>query len=84
MDGSNLIFVVMPIVMAVCLAAMIALPYIGGRQQARASAASRQPGPDAITAATPPRSPAAGGPASPSTITATVAESHPPQENRIT
>lgn len=84
MDGSNLIFIVMPIVMAVCLGVMIALPYIGGRQEARAAAADRRAGAGAITATAPPNVPAAGAPTSPSTITGTVTERHPAQENRST
>jgi hypothetical protein len=74
-DGSNLIFIVMPIVIAVCLGSMISLPYIGGREQARASAARRQHSPDAIGAPAPPAVPVAGAPLSASPIAATLATS---------
>ncbi len=86
MDGSNLIFIVMPIVMAACLGVMIALPYIGGRQEARAAAADRRAGAGAITATTPPNVPAAGAPlsAAPITVTLEASPESPAEENRST
>jgi hypothetical protein len=35
MDGSTLLFIVMPIVIALTLAIMIALPFIAGRRRAQ-------------------------------------------------
>lgn len=85
MDGSSAIFIVMPIVIGITLAIMIALPYIGGREQARASAADRRRGAEAIAATAPRNAPAAGTPSSAPTITATVAaSSESPEENGTT
>lgn len=72
MDGSSLVFIVMPIVIAVCLGVMIALPYLGGRQEARASAAARRP---EAGATAPPNAPAAGAPSAAAPIAVTLAAS---------
>jgi hypothetical protein len=43
MDGSTLLFIIMPIVIPLVLAALIVLPFIADRNTAREFSAARQP-----------------------------------------
>jgi len=44
MDGSNLIFIVMPIVMVLALAVLIILPFYGARGSGGSHSGGRHPG----------------------------------------